>query len=60
MDRFRAPSKADTMARCQSCDERMHYLALDDDGLCIDCQPEPVDVDETKQTIFSGDDSGKT
>lgn len=40
MDRFKAPTAADEMASCQSCGERFHYTALDDDGFCSECRPE--------------------
>lgn len=39
-DRFQPPTASDEYSDCNGCGERKHYTALDDDGLCVDCQPE--------------------
>jgi hypothetical protein len=43
MNRFALPTAADELADCQHCGETFHYEALDDNGLCQDCQPEEGD-----------------
>jgi hypothetical protein len=45
-DRFKGPCASDDISNCNNCGERKHYTALDDDGFCQDCQPEPKDDDE--------------
>lgn len=46
MDRFQPPTYADEFSHCAGCGECKHYTALDDDGLCQECQPEKEDKTE--------------
>lgn len=45
--RFRPPNYGDEIASCQSCNERFHYTALDDEGFCEVCRPEK-DLDDSE------------
>lgn len=45
LDRFRAESRSDEMARCNGCQCRMHYTQLDWDGFCDECKGEWCDED---------------
>lgn len=38
LDRFKPPTAADEIASCQCCNARVHYTALDGNGLCWECR----------------------
>ena len=37
MDRFKEPTAADNLARCQNCFALLHYEELNEWGYCKDC-----------------------
>ena len=48
-DRFKPPTAADEYSNCTGCGERKHYEALDEDGLCQECQPDLEIEEEMKK-----------
>lgn len=46
MSRFAPPSLSDEYRHCNNCDRKLHFEALNDEGLCQECEPEKEDEED--------------